>query len=115
MKLQQIILANEPPLLRRLLRRALDKAPGLQVVGEIAELTELRDAVEQTDPQWMVVSLWQQGRLPDAIKSILAEHPSINVMGMATNGSAIAIKRAEFPERPLRNLTLSDLIAVLQG
>jgi DNA-binding NarL/FixJ family response regulator len=115
MERQQIILANEPPLLRKLLRRVLDKAPGLQVVSEIADLAELEDAVEKTDPQWMVVSMWQQDRLPDAVKSILAKHPSINVMGMAANGSAIAVKRAACPERPVCDLSLGDLLAVFRG
>lgn len=115
MEPQQIILANEPRLLRKLLARVFEKTPGVKVVCEVGNLAELPSAVEQTDPQWMVVSLWQQGKLPDVIKSILVQHPSIKVMGMAANGSAIAIKCPEAQERPLSDLSLSDLLAVLRG
>jgi DNA-binding NarL/FixJ family response regulator len=112
---QQIILANEPRLLRKLLRRALEKVPGLRVVGEVANLDELPRAVEQANPQWMVVPLWQPGGLPGAIKAILSEHPSLRVMGMAANGSSVAIKQAGSKETPLRNLSLDDLLAILLG
>jgi DNA-binding NarL/FixJ family response regulator len=112
---QQIILANEPRLLRKLLRRVFEKVPGLRVVGEVANLDELPEAVEQANPQWMVVSLWQPGGLPGAIKAILSEHPSIHVIGMDANGSAIAIKRAGSKETPLRNLSLDDLLSIFLG
>jgi DNA-binding NarL/FixJ family response regulator len=115
MERQQIILANEPRLLRKLLARVFDKASGVQVVCEISDLAELPDAVERTDPQWMIVPLWQQGKLPGVVKSILAQHPSIKVMGMAANGSAVAIERPGTQEQPLRNLSLGDLLAVLRG
>jgi DNA-binding NarL/FixJ family response regulator len=115
MEPQQIILANEPRLLRKLLARVFEKVPGVKVVCEVGDLAELPEAVEQTEPHWMVVPLWQQGRLPDVVRSILVEHPSIKVMGMAANGSAIAIKRPETQERPLTNLSLGDLLALLRG
>jgi DNA-binding NarL/FixJ family response regulator len=115
MKPQQIILANEPRLLRKLLARVLEMTPGVNVVCEVGSLAELPDAVEQTDPQWMVVSLWQQGKLPEIVKSILAQHPSIKVMGMAANGSAISIKRPEAQERPLTGISLTELLALLRG
>ena len=115
MEPQQIILANEPRLLRKLLARVFEKTPGVHVVCEVSDLAELQKAVDQTDPQWMVVPLWQKGRLPGIIKSILVQHPSIKVMGMAANGSAIAVKRPEAQERPLADLSLSDLLAVLRG
>ena len=115
MEPQQIILANEPRLLRKLLARVFEKTPGVNVVCEVGDMSELPKAVDQTDPQWMVVSLWQKGNLPDIIKSILVQHPSIKVMGMAANGSAIAVKRPEAQEDPLTNLSLGDLLRVLRG
>jgi hypothetical protein len=114
MESQQIILANEPRLLRTMLRSVFEKAPGFQVAGEIDDLEELPEAVAQTSPQWMIVSLWPPGRMPAAIESILAEHPSVSVLGMAPNGSAMVIKHANAPERPLVDVTLERLFAVLR-
>jgi DNA-binding NarL/FixJ family response regulator len=114
MESQQIILANEPRLLRTMLRSVFEKAPGFQVAGEIGDLKELPEVVGQTDPQWVIVSLWSSGRMPAVIASVLAEHPSVSILGIAPSGSDMVIKHANAPERPLADLTLERLFAVLR-
>lgn len=109
----RVILANEPRLLREMLKRVITRAPELQVVGEVTDPTELSPLLRQTHAQWIIVSLWPEGLVPSAIESLLVEHSSVRVLGMAGDGSQARIKRAEFTEQELCNLSLSRLIAVL--
>ena len=113
MQPSQVILANEPRLLRGILKRVLARAPGLQVVGEVTDPAKLSSLIQQTDAQWVIVSLWPEGLVPSAIESLLTEHSSVCILGMAADGSQARIVRAESPEEDLHNLSLGKLIAVL--
>jgi hypothetical protein len=113
MQSSQVVLANEPRLLRGMLKRVIAKAPGLQVVGEVTDPAKLSFLIQQTDARWVIVSLWPEGLLPGALESLLTEHSSVCIMGVAADGSQARIKRAKCPEEDLHNLSLSKLIAVL--
>jgi hypothetical protein len=113
MQTSRVILANEPRLLRGMLRRAVCGAPGLEVVGEVTDLARLPPLVNQSKAQWVVVSLWPDGLVPRAVQSLLVENSSLCILGIAADGSQARIKCAESPEKVLHNLSLGKLIAIL--
>jgi DNA-binding NarL/FixJ family response regulator len=113
MQSSQVILANEPRLLRGMLKRVIAKAPGLQVVGEVTDPAKLSSLIQQTNARWVIVSLWPRGFLPSTLEFLLTEHSSLCILGVAADGSQARIKRAESPEEDLPNLSLGKLIAVL--
>jgi DNA-binding NarL/FixJ family response regulator len=113
MQLSQVVLANEPRLLRGMLKHVITKTPGLQVAGEARDPAELPILIRQAKAQWVIVSLWPEGLLPSAIESLLSEHASVCFLGMAADGSQARIKRAEAPEENLHDLSLGKLLAVL--
>jgi hypothetical protein len=96
-----------------MLKRVIAKAPGLQVVGEVTDPAKLSSLIQQTNAQWVIVSLWPKGLLPTALGSLLTEHPSLCILGVAADGSQARMKRAESPEEDLSDLCLGKLIAVL--
>jgi hypothetical protein len=96
-----------------MLKRALARAPGLQVAGEVTDPAKLSSLIQQTNAQWVIVSLWSEGLVPGAIESLVTEHSSVCILGVAADGSQARIKRAESPEEELHNLSLGKLIAVL--
>jgi hypothetical protein len=108
-----VILANEPRLLRGMLKRVIARAPGLQVVGEVTDPAMLSSLIQQTNARWVIVSLWPKGLLPTVLQALLTEHSSVCILGVAADGSQARIKRAESPEEDLPNLSLGKLIAVL--
>lgn len=114
MQSTRVILANEPRLLREMLKRVITRAPELQVVGEVTDPTKLSPLLHKTHAQWLIVSLWPEGLVPGAIESLLVEHSSLGILGMAGDGSQARIKRAESTEQELHNLSLNRLIAVLR-
>jgi DNA-binding NarL/FixJ family response regulator len=113
MKSTRVILANEPRLLREMLRRALARAPGLEIVDEVADPVRLLPSVENSKARWVVVSLWPAERLPVALDTLLVENPMTCLLGMAPDGSRARIKCAGQAELNLPGLSLDQLIAVL--
>jgi hypothetical protein len=96
-----------------MLKRAFARAPSLQVVGEVTDPADLSSLIRETNARWVIVSLWPQGLVPGAFESVFTENSSVCFLGVAADGSQARIKRAEFPEEDLHNLSLGKLIAVL--
>jgi DNA-binding NarL/FixJ family response regulator len=130
----KIIMVDGSRFLREMLKRVIAKTPGLQLVEEITDLANLSTAIEQTGAQWMVVSYPPDGKLPEAVESLLAAHPSIRVLALATDGSqakmkwvepresAVAVAAdgsqvkmnwTESREKILDDVSLNELIAIL--
>jgi DNA-binding NarL/FixJ family response regulator len=111
----QIVLANEPRLLRKMLQRVLSNREGLCVTAEITTDTELASVVEETNPQWVVVSLWPKDEIPQVVRSLLAEHPSLCILGLAADCSKVKIRcGTSSQERVLYSLSLDDLVEILR-
>lgn len=113
MEPHRIILAGVPRFLREMLARAFEQAPGLWVVGEVAEMSQLSSAIERTGAQWIVVSLPPDGKMPPTITPLLAAHPSVRVLGVTNDGSQIKMQWVEPHEQTLESLSLDELIAIL--
>jgi len=113
MQSRQIILANEPRLLRSMFRRILGKMPALEVAGEVSDLAELPSLVDEMDVQWVVVSLSSEGRLPESVQALLTSHPSVGILGIAMDGSLVKIQRGTHAETATSVLSLDQLVAAL--
>jgi hypothetical protein len=115
MESSQIILANQPRLLRKMLHRALRNRVGLYISAEISDVTNLASVVQEKNPQWIVISLWPDDEIPQVVRSLLAERPSLCVLGMAVDCSQVKIKCGlSSSERILHNLSLDGLIEILR-
>jgi hypothetical protein len=113
MQPRRIIMVNGSRFLQEMLKRVIEKTPGLQVVDEINDLARLSSAIEQTGAQWVVVSYPPNGEMPKAVASSLAAHPSVRVLAVAPDGSHVKMKWVESREEILDDLSLDELIAVL--
>lgn len=111
---RRIILTNGARLLLEMLKRAIDKASGLQVVGEITDLARLPSVIEQTGAQWVIMAFPPEGEMPEMAESLLTAYPSVRIMAVATDGSQVTMKWLESHERTLDGLSLDELIAVLR-
>jgi DNA-binding NarL/FixJ family response regulator len=112
---QRIVLANGSRLLREMLKRILFKSENLEVVREVTDQKELPAAIEQSDPEWVIVSLSFDNGVPSWVDNYLAVHPSVRFMAVATDGSKVKMKWLEIHEQELNGLSLGDLIHVLEN
>jgi DNA-binding NarL/FixJ family response regulator len=113
MQMSRVILANEPRLLRGLLQRVLSRVPGLAVVGEVSDPAQLAPMVDQSEPQWVIVSIWPEGSVPSVIQPLLGKPTPPGILGMAADGSQVKVMTAGTPEETRGGLSLDDLIAIL--
>jgi chemotaxis response regulator CheB len=115
MKIRRILLVTEPRLLREMVERVIEKAPGLQVVGEIDDMTDLVPMIEETGADWLVVFLAPDEELPAGVQELLTSHPSVRVLVFASDGSQIEMKWVEFHAKALDRINLEELISVLSN
>jgi hypothetical protein len=87
----------------------------LEVVGEATDPGKLQSLVNQTEVQWVIVSIWPEGLRPSMVESLLVERSSPCVLGMAANGSQAKIVCTGSAEETREGLSLDDLVAILKG
>lgn len=107
-------MANQPRLWRDLLSYAIEKAPGLQVVGKISNISKLYPFVEQSQPNWVIISLPSNGNIPRIIAKFLNLHPSIAILAVSQDGTHIKVKRSASKEREIVNISLEELLKLLK-
>ena len=108
-------MANQPRLWRDLLSYAIEKAPGLQVVGKISDISKLYSFVEQSQPNWVIISQPSSGNIPRLIAKFLNLHPSIAILAVSKDGTHIKVKRSASREREIVNISLEELLILLKG
>lgn len=114
MESYRVVLANEPRLLRGLLSRVLKQAPGVMVVGQELDEAKLSSTVGESQADWVIVSLWQNGNLPAFLRNLVSDHPSLCLLGMAADGSRARTWCLERGEQSLNGLTLEEFISTLR-
>ncbi len=114
MESHQIVLAHVPRFLREMLQRAFEKAPGIRIVDEVTDLAQLPAALDRTGARWVIVSLPPDGTLANGVDRLLAAHPAVRLMNVATDGSHVTMQWVEPHQQTLDDLSMSELIALLR-
>ena len=83
MKPTRVLVANRPRLMRELLMSTISDQPDIEIVGEIEEESEIARAVDRTRPDFLIVALERQDRLPTFCQSILESHPQVKIIAIA--------------------------------
>jgi hypothetical protein len=113
--ISRIIMANQPRLWRELLSYVIEKTPDLQVVGNISNISKLYSFVEQSQPNWVIISLPSSGNIPRIISKFINSHPSIAILAISQDGTHVKVKRPKYREREIENISLEELISLLKS
>ena len=114
MSRKRIILANDSRLLREMLHRVIDKADHLEVVQELPNHEELPYAIEQLDPEYVILSVPDNGNEQNWINTCMADHPSMRFVFLSPESSTIKLKWQTGYEEDLTNLSLKGFIDILE-
>lgn len=112
---QRIVLATASRLLRDMLKRILNRSDKLTIIQEVSDPKELPAVLEKNHPEWVIMSLAYDDRVPAWVDTFMANHPSVRFMGFAMDGSKIKVKWLEVHEQELNSLSLNDLMQILEN
>jgi len=79
----RILVANRPKLMRELLLATLSEQNWIEVVGEVAEMSELSDFVAKTSPDLVVIDAEEHGKRPHICDILLRQHPQLRIIAVA--------------------------------
>lgn len=81
----RVLVANRPRLMRELLLATISDQPDIEIVGEVQDESGVGGAVDQTHPDFLIVALERQDRLPDFCQAVLRNHPQIKIIAIASD------------------------------
>lgn len=81
----RVLVANRPRLTRELVMATISDQPDIEIVGEIQEEAELKHAVEETHPDFLIVALERSNRITNVCETILLSHPKMRVIAIASD------------------------------
>jgi chemotaxis response regulator CheB len=111
---KRVILANSSRLLREMLQRVINKADNLEVVQEIPNHVELSSAIEQLNPEWVIISLPRNNSVNGWVDTCMAEYPSVRFILLSADNRSIKMKWQPSYEEDLTHLSLRDFIQILE-
>jgi DNA-binding NarL/FixJ family response regulator len=83
MKSVRVLVANRPRLMRELVIATISDQPDIEVVGEVEDESGIEPALEKMRPDFLIVALDGDDRLPEVFQSILRRHPDVKIIAIA--------------------------------
>jgi len=81
----RVLVANRPRMMRELLAATISDSVDIEVVGEVQDEADILEAVETTNPDFLIVASDQSGRPPSICTSILQRHIQIKILAITPN------------------------------
>ncbi len=113
MELQRIILVNVPRFLDETLQRALAPVSGLQIVEKVSDWVMLPEALQRTQAHWVIAALPADRTTSQAVEALLAAHPAIRLLNVASDGSHVTLQWVEPRAQTIDDFSLDDLVSLL--
>ena len=92
----RVLVANHPKLMRELIVSTLSDEPGVEIVGEVADESEIPERVNQTLPDLVVIGLDEPTKRPVICDRLLREHPALRIIAVAFQQNASVFYWASF-------------------
>ena len=83
LKTFRILVANQPKLMRELLVEMLAEESWIEIVGQVAQEAEIRESVQKTAPDLLVVTADKPGKRPAICDELLREYPALHIIAVA--------------------------------
>jgi len=79
----RVLVANRPRLLRETILTTFADQPDIEIVGEVADESEIMECVKKTLPNFVVIALDQPGSRPRVCDDLFREYPEVRVIAVA--------------------------------
>lgn len=78
----RVLVANRPRLMRETILTTFGDQPDIEIVGEVAEESEISESVKRTLPNFVVIALDHPEERPRICDDLLREHPDVRVIAV---------------------------------
>jgi len=79
----RVLVANHPRLMREIVLTTFADQPDIEIVGEVAEESQISESVKRTLPNFVVIALDHPGSRPAICDELLREYPEVRVIAVA--------------------------------
>src|SRR5215471_3375909 len=83
----RVLVANHPKLMREIVIEACSGQPDIEIIGEVAEDRDIPSKVEETQPDFLFVSLEDPEKRPHVCDEILRMHPRLRVIAVGASSN----------------------------
>jgi chemotaxis response regulator CheB len=83
-KATRVLVANHPKLMRDVIVATFSGQPGIEIVGEVSDESEILDQVHVTLPDLLVIALDESEERPVICDQLLREHPRLRIIAVAS-------------------------------
>lgn len=106
----KVILALESAVLRKSLRELIERQPGLEIVGEIADPIDLLVEVKRTQAE-VVLQEWPESEeIPGICSILLTEYPDLLLIGIPQDADHAFVCELTIARRRIRTAELHDVL-----
>jgi AmiR/NasT family two-component response regulator len=92
----RVLVANRPKLMRELIVSTLADEPGVEIVGEVADETEIAERVSEVRPDLLVIALDDPSKRPRLCDTLLRDHPKLRIIAVASQENCSVFYWASF-------------------
>ena len=79
----RVLVANHPRLMRETILATFADQPDIEIVGEVADESDILESVNKTLPNFVVIALEHPGERPHICDELLRVHPEVRVIAVA--------------------------------
>lgn len=83
MKRVRVLVANRPRLMRELVLAVIADQPDIEVVGEVQEESALAEAIDEAQPDVLILALDDAGKSIAQCGFLLGQHPHMKILALA--------------------------------
>lgn len=81
----RVLMAYRPRLMRELILTTFADQPDIEVVGQVADETEILESVAKTHPDFVVIAQDRSEKRPSVCDTVLRLHPEVRIIAVAPN------------------------------
>jgi len=116
MKPIRVLVANYQRLKRELILSTISEYPEIEIVGEIREESDIERGVEQTRPDFLIVDLKDDDKIPTNCRQILGKYPNLKIVGIPSERSTTVCYWAALEVRAKKfEASENGLLRLLRG
>jgi len=95
-KATRVLVANRPKLMREVMVEMLACEPGIEVVGEVSDESQILAEVRSKLPDLVVIALDEASGRPAICDRVLSEHPQMRILAVASEDNRSVCYWASF-------------------